>query len=130
MPGCQLSQQGDVALWLSDGTPVRIEQGPRWLVQLAYCPPPWVFDALVAIAVVVIGLAALGWYRHGGLDEDVLNEMAELTMVGLVVIAATTSLVRLDVLPYVGDVFVGTLIGWGGVQVVVRGVQRVTREPS
>jgi hypothetical protein len=130
MPGCQLSSSGDVAVYFADGTPVRIEQGPRWLIQLAYCPPPWLDSVLWIVVLAVLGLSTLGWYRNDGLDEATISQIAENGLIAIGVIVATTTLVRLDVLGYVGDVLVGGGVGWTGAQVIVRLVERATADDA
>lgn len=102
------------------GSPsVRVEQGPRWLVELAIDPPAWLLVVLVSIAVAVIALAALGYRRNDGLDQDVLEEMGVIgTIVFCIVVSAEMWSLAFD-FGYVIDVLAGTAIGFGLAQYLI-----------
>lgn len=91
---------------------VEVEQGPEWLVELAIDPPAWVLVVLVAIAVAVIGLAALGYRRNGGLDQEVLEEMGQIGTIVLSIMACAELWTLTFEFGYVVDVLGGTVVGY------------------
>lgn len=120
------SGSGEVVATTGDGVPVVVEQGPAWLARLAYDPPGWIEPAMAVVVVGVIGLAALGYHRHG-IDEAVLEEMATAAITVFCVLGVA-AVVRAPELPggYVTKVLLAGVGGWLLAQGVVHGVERVT----
>lgn len=95
-----------------DGRSVEVEQGPRWLVEFAIDPPAWVLVVLVVIALIVIGLAALGYRRNGGLDQEILEEMGQIGTIVLSIMACAEVWTLTFEFGYVVDVLGGTVVGY------------------
>lgn len=68
-------------VWTDGGAPVQVEQGPRWLVELAYNPPGWLDVALVAAIVVVLVLVTISVKRNGISHEARRDALRNLTTV-------------------------------------------------
>lgn len=112
---------GDVIV--VDGTLVHIERGPAWLADLLIGPPTWVQVTLAAIAVVTIGLAALGYRRHG-LDREVLEEMAQIGTIVFCITVSTIMLRELAITGYLVNVLAGTAGGYALAQYLIRSYYR------
>lgn len=93
-------------------TVVEVEQGPAVIVQLLYNPPSWAAPLVVVLMIGVAGLAYLGYRRHG-IDEQVKAEITERMLLILFVFGLTITTVELDIFPYVVDVAIGGIGGYG-----------------
>lgn len=91
--------------------PVYVEQGPEWLADLLYFPPWWLKPLLAGFVVVVIALAAWGYYRKGAPVEVRVRMLENGLLVGAIALA-TYGLTKHAPLPYVLDVAGGVAIGW------------------
>jgi hypothetical protein len=121
------------AVATAPGTTVRtavgeatVEHGSAALARLAYNPPAWLGTALKIGAVAIVGLAALGYRRAGGLDEDVILEMGENGLTVVFALVAANAVVRLTAWSYPVQVLAGGVGGWLAAQALVRGVQWAT----
>lgn len=95
---------------LKDGKPVVVEQGPKWLVELAYAGPEWLPVLMNVIMLVLISVVILVIYRRGVSPKKAMG----VAQNGLLVLGVLfMSYLSRDALAlsYVGDVIVG---GGGG----------------
>jgi len=103
-----------------------VTQGPDWLARLYLCPPPWLNPALAALAaavaiVVLYRLRERGWT----VEPDTQREMLVIAWTVVGVLLATLAMARWAGQPYLVDVGVGLVVGWGGVQAVQAALARV-----
>lgn len=114
------------------GRSVHVQQGPVELVNLAFNPPPWLHTAISLVVLVVAILVFVGLIRHG-IDDDVLEEMAQIVFIVIGVLVMTNLSGTFLPLPYIGDVLVGGFGGYLLAQIlthaVYKGVQSVTPQP-
>lgn len=103
-------------VYVSPDTPVIVEQGPTWLVKFYLAPPPWVNPAIKAIGALAVVLVAYRLYQRGWeIDLETQHEMqfTVATIVGIM--SATLAMVNWFEYPYIVDVSVGFLVGYGTV---------------
>lgn len=108
-----------------DATPVCAEQGPDWLVRLAFNAPPWLQTALNVVGLLVIVGAVVGYYRAGGLDEDLLRAISRNLLIGVGCLAATSLVTTHFAWPYLLDVVAGSAVGIGAALALVAAVDRL-----
>lgn len=116
--GVDVGPGGEVApvpngsvVWTDGGVPVQVEQGPRWLVALAFDPPAWVDVGLGLVVLLVLVLVALSLYRNDGLPEGAGREILQNLATVIGAAGITALLVATAPLPYVLDVVGGGLGG-------------------
>ena len=105
---------------------VKVEQGPEWFVQLAVDPPAWIYVALFLIVASVISLAALGYRRNGGLDDEVLEEMGEIGTIVISILVASHLWVSTYSVDYFADIVAGTVIGFVAARSLIFAIDQVT----
>ncbi len=91
-----------------------IEQGPTWLIDFYYSPPPWVNPSLKVLGLVVAGVVAYLLYRRGyeiaPTQQRVMLQVAA-TVVG--VMTGVLAMTNYASQPYWVDVGGGLLAGYG-----------------
>lgn len=110
-----------------DGKPVVVEQGPKWLVELAYAGPEWLPMLLNIVMLAVVAAAIVAML----LREPTPEQIMEVVQNGLLVASVLVlSYVARDVLPlsYLGDVAVGGIGGFALSTIVFRQVEDRIRE--
>lgn len=108
-----------------DATPVCAEQGPDWLVRLAFSAPPWLQTTLNIVGLLVIVGAVVGYHRAGGLDEHLLRSISQNVFVAVGCLVATSLVTTHFQLPYLVDVVAGSAVGIGGALALVAAVDRL-----
>ncbi len=115
-----------VAGW-HDGKPVVVEQGPKWLAELAYGGPEWLpmllnlaFLALVAAVIIYV-------LERGVTVEQAVGVVENAVLVGTVMLLSYIARDGLA-LPYVVDVAVGGVGGFVVSALVFRAVEDRVRE--
>lgn len=94
-------------------------QGPEWLADLYFSPPPWVNPLLKIIAAVALIIVAYRLYqRDWHLDMDTQREMQIIVASVVGIMTATLAMVNLADQPYIVDVAVGLVAGYGPVLAV------------
>ncbi len=110
---------------------IKVEQGPEWLARLLYDPPSFVEIGVFVIAIVVVGLAYLG-YRNVNDDAnaktEVSIEMAQNALVVVFALLLTSLLVEVATLPYVLDVALGGGGGWLAAMVLTKATRRAMND--
>lgn len=98
---------------------VSVEQGPEWLVDLYFSPPPWVNPALKLLAAITLVIVVYRLYQRGWkLDMDTQREMQIVVAIVVGIMTATLAMTNLVDVPYTVDVVVGTIVGYGAVLVL------------
>lgn len=93
-----------------------IEQGPEWLVDLYFTPPPWLNPLLKVIAIFALVVVAYRLYQRGWhLDMDTQRGMQIVVAHIVAIMSATLAMVNLANQPYFVDVSVGFASGYGTV---------------
>lgn len=103
---------------------VVIEQGPEWLVELAFAPPAWLSWGVNIALVVLIAGVAWGCYRVD-VDEELLEEWGEIVLIVGSIGGVTHAVSVSAALPYLADVVVGTAAGFCVAQAVLLGARAV-----
>jgi hypothetical protein len=106
-------------------TPVCAEQGPEWLVRIAFNAPPWVHTTLNVVGLLVIVGGVVGYHRSGGLDEELQRAISQNLLVALGCLVATSIVTSQFAWPYLLDVAAGSAVGIGGALALVAGVDRL-----
>lgn len=93
-----------------------VEQGPAWLARWALCPPPWAVALVVGLGLAVA--AAVGWrLRRRGwtVDASTQRPMLVVAWTAALVMLATAAASRWLAWPYLADVGLGFIAGYGAV---------------
>ncbi|MGZ0745720.1 hypothetical protein [Haloparvum sp. AD34] len=93
-------------IYSARGHEIVVEQGPVWLAKLIYAPPWWLLPLLKVVSVCVVGLAAVGYWRHG-VSPEVIRESAENGLIALCCLGTSKVVVNTVDLGYVYEVILG-----------------------
>jgi hypothetical protein len=118
---------GTVQLGAIAGPEVTVDRGPRALVALGYSPPSWFMPLVGVAALGVVGLAAVGYHRHG-VDEAVILEVGEIGLTAIAAMALASWLSSAGA-SYPVLVLGSGAGGWLATQLLVRGIEWATEGP-
>jgi len=100
--------------------PVRIKQGPEWLVHFYLNPPAWLNPALQVLAALVLVVVAYRlWQSDGSLSAGTQLVMGRIAGTVVAVIIGVLAMSNLTTSPYLVDVGVGFAVGYAGVSVAL-----------
>ena len=103
---------GTVVGYTDGHLPIVVAQGPAFLARLLWNPPGWLNPLIGLLVVVTIGLAVVGYRRHGGLDPELLADMGQNVSIVAFALILTYMVRGIPGIPYVVDVAVGGVGGW------------------
>lgn len=99
-------------------------QGPEWLGAFLMNPPLWFKVLLIALALAVLGLAARSLFRRDlYISPDEQRSIALILATALGVALGVVLSMWLLPLDYLGDVAVGLIVGFVGVEFATRGAR-------
>jgi len=94
--------------------PVTVKQGPDWLVDLYFNPPPWVNATIKLLAIVVAAVVVYRLYqRDWRIGLDIQREMQGLAATIVGVQTGVLAVANLTANPYLVDVVAGFATGYG-----------------
>lgn len=105
--------------------PIMVKQGPGWLVHLLYHPPGWLGPVVGLLAALVFATVAYRLYQADWrIPIDRQLEMGKIAGTIIAVLISTLAMVNLADQPYLVDVGVGFLVGYGAVTLATSGRTR------